>query len=82
MTKSMDKLNKDEVKLTKPKSPDKCQKELSKYRTKATPVQLVDKRNIRTMGPQKDNNQACPPTIPDVNMQSLAVAQPLRQNEG
>ena len=53
MTKCKDKPNKEEVKVTKPKSPDKCQKGLSRCRTKVTPVQLMDKRNIRTMGLQK-----------------------------
>ena len=47
-------IHKDELKRTKPESPNKCPKVLSKHKTKTTQVQLVDRRNLRTMGLQKD----------------------------
>ena len=71
MTKSKDKLNKDKVKTTKLKSPVKCPKVLNRCRTKAIPVQLMDKMNIRTMGLDEPLRQVVP--LPIRNQELLLL---------
>ena len=50
MTKREDQPNKEEVKVTKPKSPDKCQKGLSRHRTT---INLDESKPLKPSGPTK-----------------------------